>query len=213
MGPSRAQTKPLSDPLPMACPMPFFPNSGNYVGTGEHDKNPRKYWYLVLSHGVFTKKCVTVVWPPFWLLNLPELMQIQRQRAPPKSTSSSRRTTLGTSGLRTAFCVTLTTATATSSGTPRTVRRRQAARTTAYLCTPFHQPLGTKLPLPLLRTTRLLHTVPLCERRSKPPLRQSASCRAFPHRLPGLRGAPLSRRSWPSRWSMCCRSSGTTPRR
>ncbi|KAJ7867195.1 hypothetical protein B0H14DRAFT_3441892 [Mycena olivaceomarginata] len=59
---SRAQSQPLSDPnlvlclIQMACPMPFFPNSTNYVGTGEHDKNPRKYWYLVLNQGVFTKK-------------------------------------------------------------------------------------------------------------------------------------------------------------
>jgi hypothetical protein len=48
--------------------MPFFPNSANYVGTGEHDKNPRKYWYLVLSQGVFTKKCITLRMPPFLLL-------------------------------------------------------------------------------------------------------------------------------------------------
>ncbi|KAJ7843404.1 hypothetical protein B0H14DRAFT_2585723 [Mycena olivaceomarginata] len=59
---SCAQSKPLSDPnlvlclIQMACPMPFFPNSTNYVGTGEHNKNPRKYWYLVLNQGVFTKK-------------------------------------------------------------------------------------------------------------------------------------------------------------
>jgi hypothetical protein len=71
---SRAQSKPLPDPnlvlclIQMACPMPFFPNSTNYVGTGEHDKNPRKYWYLVLNQGVFTKKCVTLGMPPFLLL-------------------------------------------------------------------------------------------------------------------------------------------------
>ncbi|KAJ7886257.1 hypothetical protein B0H14DRAFT_2563555 [Mycena olivaceomarginata] len=104
----RSQPGPLSDQ--MACPMPFFPKSTNYVGTGEHDKNPRKYWYLVLNQGVFTKK----------------LMQIRRQRVLPRSIFFSRVTTLGTSGQRTAFGVTLTTA--TRSWTPRrmaTVSKRE----------------------------------------------------------------------------------------
>ncbi|KAJ7816684.1 hypothetical protein B0H14DRAFT_2602488 [Mycena olivaceomarginata] len=35
---------------------PFFPNAGNFVGFKEHDKNPRKFWFLVLSDGLFTKK-------------------------------------------------------------------------------------------------------------------------------------------------------------
>ncbi|KAJ7744223.1 hypothetical protein B0H14DRAFT_3514732 [Mycena olivaceomarginata] len=36
--------------------MPFFANAGNYVGFKEHDKNPCKFWFLVLGHGLFTKK-------------------------------------------------------------------------------------------------------------------------------------------------------------
>ncbi|KAJ7821995.1 hypothetical protein B0H14DRAFT_3471052 [Mycena olivaceomarginata] len=39
-----------------ACDMPFFPNAGNFTGFKEHDKNPRKFWFLVLSDGLFTKK-------------------------------------------------------------------------------------------------------------------------------------------------------------
>ncbi|KAJ7742392.1 hypothetical protein B0H14DRAFT_3515117 [Mycena olivaceomarginata] len=39
-----------------ACDMPFFPNAGNFAGFQEHDKNPRKFWFLVLSDGLFTKK-------------------------------------------------------------------------------------------------------------------------------------------------------------
>ncbi|KAJ7326443.1 hypothetical protein DFH08DRAFT_968335 [Mycena albidolilacea] len=38
------------------CDVPFFANAGNYVGFKEHDKNPRKFWFLVLGHGLFTKK-------------------------------------------------------------------------------------------------------------------------------------------------------------
>ncbi|KAJ7697752.1 hypothetical protein B0H14DRAFT_3529202 [Mycena olivaceomarginata] len=36
--------------------MPFFPNAGNFVGSKEHDKNPRKFWFLVLTDGLYTKK-------------------------------------------------------------------------------------------------------------------------------------------------------------
>ncbi|KAJ7693720.1 hypothetical protein B0H14DRAFT_3531066 [Mycena olivaceomarginata] len=28
------------------CDVPFFANAGNYVGFKEHDKNPRKFWFL-----------------------------------------------------------------------------------------------------------------------------------------------------------------------
>lgn len=42
----------------MSCDAPFFPNSGNYVDDKEHDRNPRKFWFLVLEIGLFTKKCV-----------------------------------------------------------------------------------------------------------------------------------------------------------
>ncbi|KAJ7789147.1 hypothetical protein B0H14DRAFT_3503326 [Mycena olivaceomarginata] len=38
------------------CDVPFFANAGNYVGFKEHNKNPRKFWFLVLGHGLFTKK-------------------------------------------------------------------------------------------------------------------------------------------------------------
>ncbi|KAJ7874662.1 hypothetical protein B0H14DRAFT_3437477 [Mycena olivaceomarginata] len=38
------------------CDMPFFPKAGNFAGFQEHDKNPRKFWFLVLSDGLFTKK-------------------------------------------------------------------------------------------------------------------------------------------------------------
>lgn len=44
--------------LLMLCELPFFPNTGNYVADDEHDTNPRKYWFLVLDVGLFTKKCV-----------------------------------------------------------------------------------------------------------------------------------------------------------
>ncbi|KAJ7139154.1 hypothetical protein C8R44DRAFT_727263 [Mycena epipterygia] len=40
----------------MTCDLPFFPNAGNYVADDEHDNNPRKYWFLVLGVGLFTKK-------------------------------------------------------------------------------------------------------------------------------------------------------------
>ncbi|KAJ6517562.1 hypothetical protein DFH09DRAFT_1332361 [Mycena vulgaris] len=40
----------------MPCELPFFPNANNYVDDGEHDKNSRKYWYLVLREGLFTLK-------------------------------------------------------------------------------------------------------------------------------------------------------------
>ncbi|KAJ7343743.1 hypothetical protein DFH08DRAFT_810295 [Mycena albidolilacea] len=39
-----------------ACDMPFFPNAGNFTRFKEHDKNPRKFWFLGLSDGLFTKK-------------------------------------------------------------------------------------------------------------------------------------------------------------
>lgn len=42
---------------PMPCDLPFYPNA-NYVNEAEHDANTRKYYYLVLDHGLFTKKCV-----------------------------------------------------------------------------------------------------------------------------------------------------------
>ncbi|KAJ7826483.1 hypothetical protein B0H14DRAFT_3467661 [Mycena olivaceomarginata] len=38
------------------CDVPFFTNARNYVGFKEHDKNPHKFWFLVLGHGLFTKK-------------------------------------------------------------------------------------------------------------------------------------------------------------
>ncbi|KAJ7140862.1 hypothetical protein C8R44DRAFT_866548 [Mycena epipterygia] len=40
----------------MFCDAPFFPNTGNYVDDKEHDGNPRKFWFLVLEIGLFTKK-------------------------------------------------------------------------------------------------------------------------------------------------------------
>ncbi|KAJ6555626.1 hypothetical protein DFH09DRAFT_1084800 [Mycena vulgaris] len=40
----------------MPCELPFFPNANNYVDDGEHDKNSRKYWYLILREGLFTLK-------------------------------------------------------------------------------------------------------------------------------------------------------------
>ncbi|KAJ6496850.1 hypothetical protein DFH09DRAFT_1337060 [Mycena vulgaris] len=40
----------------MLCELPFFPNAGNYVNDNKHDTNPRKFWFLVLSRGLFTKK-------------------------------------------------------------------------------------------------------------------------------------------------------------
>jgi hypothetical protein len=51
-----------------ACDMPFFPNAGNFTGFKEHDKNPRKFWFLVLSDGLFTKKCVSLTYCPLSLL-------------------------------------------------------------------------------------------------------------------------------------------------
>ncbi|KAJ7127721.1 hypothetical protein C8R44DRAFT_873530 [Mycena epipterygia] len=40
----------------MPCVAPFHPNQLNYVNDREHDKNPRKYWFLVLDVGLFTAK-------------------------------------------------------------------------------------------------------------------------------------------------------------
>ncbi|KAJ6538377.1 hypothetical protein DFH09DRAFT_1090615 [Mycena vulgaris] len=55
-----ARTKPprpsFTPTVFMLCELPFFPNAGNYVNDNKHDTNPRKFWFLVLSHGLFTKK-------------------------------------------------------------------------------------------------------------------------------------------------------------
>jgi hypothetical protein len=45
-----------------ACDMPFFPNAGNFAGFQEHNKNTRKFWFLVLSDGLFTKKYVSLTY-------------------------------------------------------------------------------------------------------------------------------------------------------
>ncbi|KAJ7337608.1 hypothetical protein DFH08DRAFT_964579 [Mycena albidolilacea] len=35
---------------------PFFPHATNFVDDDEHDRNARKFWFLVLGVGLFTKK-------------------------------------------------------------------------------------------------------------------------------------------------------------
>ncbi|KAJ7101777.1 hypothetical protein C8R44DRAFT_887960 [Mycena epipterygia] len=40
----------------MPCDAPFFPHHTNFQDANEHDVNPRKYWFLVLGVGLFTKK-------------------------------------------------------------------------------------------------------------------------------------------------------------
>ncbi|KAJ7439444.1 hypothetical protein B0H11DRAFT_2253916 [Mycena galericulata] len=38
------------------CDLPFYPNNANYVDDEEHDANHRKYWFLILDCGLFTRK-------------------------------------------------------------------------------------------------------------------------------------------------------------
>ncbi|KAJ7718978.1 hypothetical protein B0H14DRAFT_2643135 [Mycena olivaceomarginata] len=40
----------------MICRLPFYPNHGNYKSDDEHDLNARKFWFLVLRAGLFTKR-------------------------------------------------------------------------------------------------------------------------------------------------------------
>ncbi|KAJ7851292.1 hypothetical protein B0H14DRAFT_2581528 [Mycena olivaceomarginata] len=40
----------------MICCLPFYPNHGNYKSDDEHDLNARKFWFLVLRAGLFTKR-------------------------------------------------------------------------------------------------------------------------------------------------------------
>ncbi|KAJ7708494.1 hypothetical protein B0H14DRAFT_2646629 [Mycena olivaceomarginata] len=112
---SRAQSQPLSDP-----------NLHQLWGTGEHDKNPRKYWYLVLNQGVFTKK-------------------YGGSGFSPRSIFFSRVTTLGTSGQRTAFGVTLTTATR-SLDAEGDGASASSEDDSAPSCARSHQPLGARPP-------------------------------------------------------------------
>ncbi|KAF7353147.1 hypothetical protein MSAN_01502200 [Mycena sanguinolenta] len=39
----------------MVCQLSFFPNV-NYLNDSDHDKNTRKFWFLVFSRGLYTKK-------------------------------------------------------------------------------------------------------------------------------------------------------------
>lgn len=40
------------------CHPTLYKNKKNFKGTLEHDKNPRKHWFLVLGTGLFTFECV-----------------------------------------------------------------------------------------------------------------------------------------------------------
>ncbi|KAJ6600450.1 hypothetical protein DFH09DRAFT_1302922 [Mycena vulgaris] len=40
----------------VVCDIPFHPNCSNYTDDDEHDENSRKFWFLILDCGLFTKK-------------------------------------------------------------------------------------------------------------------------------------------------------------
>lgn len=43
----------------MVCLMPVIHNYTNYKDDVDHDKNTRKYWFVVFGKGLYTKKCVS----------------------------------------------------------------------------------------------------------------------------------------------------------
>jgi hypothetical protein len=44
--------------IAMICQLAFYPDRRNYTTDSEHDGNPRKWWFLIMNAGLFTKKCV-----------------------------------------------------------------------------------------------------------------------------------------------------------